>query len=224
MELTDRRGEIGVAANVVIADLRDDVSGGDARLFGTGAGLDIEDICAFGHTVIVGIDRGVAGVDRDAEIGFPGNVALGDKVVCDVNRIVYRDGKADAFDVVFTGLCGNDTDDLTGGVVHGTAGVAGVYRCVKLEHIYCGLIAVDRDAAVEGTYAARRHGEVKLSEGVADCVYRVADENIITVADCDGGKPGRIYLQDRNVVFGFDADDACVVLRTVLEDDGHGAV
>lgn len=89
------------------------------------------------------------------------------EIVCNGHSVIDRDGEAQTLHAGGAVFRGHDADDLTGGVVHRAAGVAGVDGGVDLEHVDAAVGAVrGGDRAVERADHAARHGELQLAERV----------------------------------------------------------
>ena len=131
-----------------------------AGLLGAAAAVNGVDIRAVRHVVVL---RGAVrnGLQRDAELGAVGHGAVFHEVVCDGHGVIDRDGEAQTLHAGGAVFCGHDADDLPCGVVHRTAGVAGVDGGVDLEHVDAAVGSVGGgNGAVERADHAARHGEL----------------------------------------------------------------
>lgn len=116
--------EICVARDLFAVNFGDYITLFDAGLIRAASARDASDVCADRHIIVLAVHGAVAGVYFDAHIGLAGDVALGDKVVCDGDRVVRGYREAYALNAGGAVLCVDDADYLTLIVIHGAAGVA----------------------------------------------------------------------------------------------------
>ena len=159
---------------------------------------------------------------RDADIGG-GDLAAGHDLLYDAEHRVDRDGEAD---VVHAGLAAGagvlgigDAHDLAVVIEEGAAGVAGVDSAVGLNELHAQ-IARERDLTVQRTDDSSCQGEGQLAERVADRQNVLAHDQLVRVAEDDGGEALRLDLQHRDIVACIIADECRIIAAAIIGRHG----
>ncbi len=201
--MAQRAFDVVVALDRIPADGGDDVAGFQPCLFSRRVGGHLTHIGAQRHAVILAVHRVIARVKAHAHIGFARYIADVDQVVGNCLDVVDRDGKSEAFHAGGRVFGGDDADHLAHAVIDRAARVALVDGGVDLEHVdSLALLRVDH--TVQRTHMSGRHAEVQLAEGIADGIHRIADTQLVAVAQSGSAQPLRVDLQDGDVVVRLD--------------------
>ena len=222
MALVERRDKVGVRGNFRAVEADDDIALLEPRLFRAAARFHAPDHRA-GRKAVGRSCRAVEVLDRHAEICSAGHMAVLLQIVNHTQRVVDRNGKADALDARAGGggagiFRARDADDVAVHVKQRAAGVAGVDGHIRLEHV--NGLAVGVDLAVKRAHNAGRHRKCQLTQRIADGDDLFADLNLVGVTDGHSLKAGCVDFQKRHIVHFVRTDDFCVVFVAVIELDG----
>ena len=222
MALVERRDKVGVRGNFRAVEADDDIALLQARLFRAAARFHALDHRA-ARKAVGRSCRAVKVLDRHAEICSAGHMAVLLQIVNHAQRVVDRNGKADALDARAGGggagiFRARDADDVAVHVKQRAAGVAGVDSHIRLEHV--DGLAVSVDLAVKRAHNTSCHRKRQLTKRIADGDDLFADLNLVRVADGHSLKAGCVDFQKRHIVHFVRTDDFCVVFVAVIELDG----
>ena len=147
----------------------------------------------------------------------PDHPSLADDLVHDLLHDGDGDGKADAQRATAARIDGGvDAQQLAACIHQRAARVARVDGRVGLDEVLEGVDAQLR--AAQRRDDAHRHC-LAHAERVADGQHHVADRDVVTVRELDGGQVLPIHLQDRQVGVRVAADQACFQAFAADQDD-----